>query len=226
MRWKTYIKIAIVTLLLISSVTLLPTTFGKTIVSNTIAKKIHFNPHSYNKISINLQKIMDDLRELVKNRVFRKDVRNIYRYLVEKDVRNTVEKLLENKIDTNTFQEKISGLLSNSAVKTFFDKYGKSLDGSILVAIVVVGIIIAAVWGGALGGFLGSILLPGVGTTVGAIIGAVASGWIAFLSVIPAALWTEGHLGFLPDIVKSVITAILVAVWPIFWIIFLIDMII
>jgi len=66
MGWKTYIKIVIVTLLLISSVTLLSTTFGKTIVSNTIAKKIHFNLYSYNKISINLQKIMDDLRELVK----------------------------------------------------------------------------------------------------------------------------------------------------------------
>ena len=92
-------------------------------------------------------------------------------------------------------------------MKTFFDKYGKSLNGSILVAIVVVGIIITAVWGGALGGFLGSILLRGVGTAVGAIIGAVASGWITFLSVIPAALWTEGHFGFLPDIVKSVITA-------------------
>ena len=66
MGWKTYIKIVIVTLLLISSVTLLSTTFGKTIVSNTIAKKIHFILYSYNKISINLQKIMDDLRELVK----------------------------------------------------------------------------------------------------------------------------------------------------------------
>lgn len=169
---------------------------------------------------------MDDLRELVKNRVFRKDVRNIYRYLVENDVRNIVEKLLENKIDTSTFQEKISGLLSNSVVKTFFDKYGKSLDGSILVAVVIVGIIIAAVWGGALGGFLCSMLAPGVGTAVGAIIGAVVSGWIAFLSVMPAALWTEGHLGFLPDTMKAVITAVLVAIWPIFWIIFLIDMIV
>jgi hypothetical protein len=216
MKGKNCIKTAIVVLLLISSVTLLPTTLSKTTVSNNIAKKIHFKPYNYKKISINPDKIIDNFRELIKNKAFRKDVRNACRFLVERNVKGIVKELLENKINTAVFQEKISKLLSNSAVKTLFDKYYKkeALGEGLAILLIIIGILVAAAWGGA----LGTLILPGIGT----IIGAVLSGCAAWLTTVPAGLWTLGHFFYAPFIVQATITAILVAIWPVFWIIFFI----